>query len=243
MDTCNILGVNIAATNMKETLQYIERNLAAMYGKYICISNVHTTILAHDYEYYKNIQNNSILALPDGKPLSVICKKRGFKKTNRIAGPDLMDEIFRLSENSGYRHYFYGSTKSTLDKLEKNLKLKYPALNIVGMYAPPFRKLSEEEDHHIVNIINHKIVDFVWIGLGAPKQEIWMSEHQDKINGLMIGVGAGFDYYADNLKRAPLWMQKMSLEWAFRLIQDPKRLLKRYLITNSKFIYFIVFSR
>ena len=105
------------------------------------------------------------------------------------------------------------------------------------MYSPPFRKLTEEEDGKIIEKINECNPDFVWIGLGAPKQEIWMSEHQGKINGLMIGVGAGFDYFAGNIKRAPEWMQKNNLEWFFRLLQDPKRLFGRYWHTNTKFIW------
>jgi len=118
------------------------------------------------------------------------------------------------------------------------LKDKYPKLKISGMHSPPFRKLSVEEDEEIISIINKENPDFLWVGLGAPKQEIWMSEHKNKINSLMIGVGAGFDYYADNIKRAPLWMQKLSLEWFYRLLQEPKRLFSRYLITNLKFIIY-----
>ena len=108
------------------------------------------------------------------------------------------------------------------------------------MYSPPFRKLTKEEDEKVIVRINNCNPDFVWIGLGAPKQEIWMAEHQGKINGLMIGVGAGFDYFAGNIKRAPLWMQKSNLEWLYRLIQDPKRLFKRYFVTNTKFIWHAV---
>ena len=113
----------------------------------------------------------------------------------------------------------------------------YPGLQIVGIYSPPFRSMTIEEDKEVVDKINNTNPDFVWIGLGAPKQEKWMAAHQGMIEGLMIGVGAGFDYYAENIKRAPKWMQENNLEWLYRLMQDPKRLFKRYLHTNSKFIW------
>ena len=147
-----------------------------------------------------------------------------------------MREIFEVSEACGYRHYFYGSTPETLKLLKEKVEEKYH-LAIVGLESPPFRKLTEEEDRKVVERINAARADFVWVGLGAPKQEKWMYEHKGRINGLMIGVGAGFDYFAGNIKRAPMWMQKCSLEWLYRLMQDPKRLFKRYLVTNTKFLW------
>ena len=145
-----------------------------------------------------------------------------------------MGEVLKIG---GYRHFFYGSTEETLEKLSANLTKDYPRSTITGMYSPPFRELTEEEDKEIIKMINNSNPDFVWIGLGAPKQEKWMAAHQGKIDGLMVGVGAAFDYYAGNIKRAPQWMQKTNLEWLYRLMQDPKRLFKRYFVTNSKFIW------
>ncbi|SHK18309.1 WecB/TagA/CpsF family glycosyltransferase [Tepidibacter formicigenes] len=240
LKTCNILGVNINVTNMKETVEIIKDNLDKIKGDYICVSNVHTTVMSYEDENYKAIQNGGFMALPDGKPLSIISKKRGFKEAERVTGPDLMEEIFKISEENEYRHYFYGSTQETLDTLKRELNKKYPKLNIVGMHSPPFRKLTEEEGKEIVENINKAKPDFIWVGLGAPKQEIWMHEHENKVNGLMIGVGAGFDYHAGNISRAPKWMQNMSLEWLYRLLQDPKRLMSRYINTNLKFIYYII---
>lgn len=236
MQTCNILGVEIAVTNMNDTVKYIENNLENLKGNYICISNVHTTVMSYEDNEYQKIQNGGALALPDGGPLSAISRKRGYKNAQRVTGPDLMDEIFRISEMKGYSHYFYGSTKETLMMMEVRLKEKYPKLNIAGMYSPPFKpNINVESDENIENI-NNLNADFIWVGLGAPKQEIWMNYHKNKINSLMIGVGAGFDYFAGTIARAPYWMQNNNLEWLYRLIQDPKRLLKRYLITNTKFI-------
>ena len=164
---------------------------------------------------------------------------RGYKEAERVPGPDLMPEVFAESEKKGYRHFFYGSTPETLKALEKNLKKTYPKLHIAGMYSPPFHPLSEEEDRKIISIINDSKPDFIWVGLGAPKQEQWMYEHQDKVTGVMLGVGAGFDFHAGTVKRAPKWMQEWCLEWLFRIAQDPKRLLKRYLSTNFAFLFYL----
>ena len=233
---CRILGVNIAVTNMSRTLAYLKDQLEKLSGSYICIANVHTTVMSYEDPVYRKIQNHAALALPDGAPLSAVCRKRGFAEAERVTGPDLMGEIFRISVEEGYRHYFYGSTQETLDALEARLLEKYPGIRIAGTYAPPFRPLSEGEDRTVVEQINRAQADFVWVGLGAPKQELWMAEHRQRIQGLMIGVGAGFDYHAGTLKRAPVWMQRLSLEWLYRLMQDPGRLWKRYWVTNRKFL-------
>lgn len=236
--TCNIMGVNIAAINMKWLLNYLNKNITKIKGDYICVSNVHTTVMSFEDEEYCRIQNNGLMAIPDGGPLSSIGKKRGYENMERTTGPGLMEEIFKISVEKGYRHYFYGSTEETLCLLEKNLLKQFPGIQIAGMYNPPFRPLTEAEDDKIVEKINTTKPDFVWVGLGAPKQEKWMAEHQGCIDGLMVGVGAGFDYFAGNIKRAPLWMQKANLEWLYRLLQDPRRLFMRYLHTNTKFILY-----
>lgn len=235
--TCNIMGVNIAAINMEWLLDYLEKNLSEIKGDYICVSNVHTTVTSYEDATYCAIQNGGLMAIPDGGPLSTVGQKRGYKNMERTTGPSLMGEIFEISAKKGYRHYFYGSKEETLELLQQKLTNNYPGIQIAGMYSPPFRTLTEEEDKVVVEKINETKPDFVWIGLGAPKQEKWMAAHLGKINGLMIRVGAGFDYYAENIKRAPEWMQKNNLEWLYRLLQDPKRLFKRYLITNTKFIW------
>lgn len=240
---CNILGVDIAVTNIKSVIYYLTRNLEKLRGEYVCVSNVHTTVLAYNDAEYRNVQNRAVIAVPDGKPLSLVCKMRGFKDAQRVAGPDLMPEILRLSEKEGYKHYFYGSTEQTLSALESNLRKKYPKLNIVGTYSPPFRKLTQEEDERIIKAINDMQPDFVWVGLGAPKQERWMYEHKGKINAVMLGVGAAFDFHAGTAKRAPKWMQECYLEWLYRLIQDPRRLLKRYVRSNLQFIWLILTGR
>ncbi len=234
---CNIMGVNIAAINMEWLKHFLQENVKQLRGKYICVSNVHTTVTAYDDPAYCAVQNEAFMAIPDGGPLSSIGRKRGFPTMRRTTGPSLMGEIFQDSVEKGFRHYFYGSTEETLRVLQTKLEEKYPGIEIVGMYSPPFRPTTPEENAAIIQRINDSKPDFIWVGLGAPKQEIWMNEHKDMLDGLMIGVGAGFDYYADNIRRAPQWMQNCNLEWFYRLMQDPKRLFKRYFYTNIKFIW------
>ena len=231
------MGVNIAAINMEWLVDYLEKNLSEIKGDYICVSYVHTIVTSYEDAAYCAIQNGGLMAIPDGGPLSTVGQKRGHKNMERTTGPSLMGEIFEASAKKRYRHYFYGSKEETLELLYQKLTSNYSGIQIAGMYSPPFRPLTSEEDQAIVERINETKPDFVWIGLGAPKQEKWMAEHHGKIDGLMIGVGAGFDYYAGNIKRAPMWMQKSNLEWLYRLMQDPKRLFKRYLVTNTKFIW------
>ena len=235
--TCNIMGVNIAAINMEWLVDYLEKNISEIKGDYICVSNVHTTVTSYEDAAYCAIQNGGLMAIPDGGPLSTVGQKRGHKNMERTTGPSLMGEIFEISAKKGYRHYFYGSKEETLELLYQKLTSNYPGIQIAGMYSPPFRPMTEEEDKAIIEKINETKPDFVWIGLGAPKQEKWMAAHQGMVSGLMIGVGAGFDYHAGNIERAPEWMQKSNLEWVYRLLQDPKRLFGRYWHTNTKFIW------
>jgi N-acetylglucosaminyldiphosphoundecaprenol N-acetyl-beta-D-mannosaminyltransferase len=237
--TCNILGVNIAAINMTWLVDYLIHNIADLSGDYLCVSNVHTTVTGYENPEYRSALNNGIMAIPDGGPLSTVGRRRGFVSMERTPGPDLMGEIFKISVKKGYRHYFYGSTEETREQMLDKVTRAYPGIQIAGSYSPPFRDLLPEEDTAIVKIINDSKPSFVWVGLGAPKQEIWMATHQGRISGLMVGVGAGFDYFAERLHRAPQWMQKNNLEWVYRLIQEPKRLFSRYLHTNLKFLQLI----
>lgn len=222
---------------MEKTVALIEENIEELRGKYICVGNVHTTVMAHDDAKYHEVQKNAAFVLPDGRPLSVYSKKHGFPEAERVTGPDLMLALF--ARRNGLRHYFYGSKEETLALLRQKMTAQYPHLEIAGMVSPPFRTLSEAEDAAEVEKINASGADIIWVGLGAPKQENWMYEHMDRVNGVMIGVGAGFDYHAGNIKRAPMWMQKLSLEWLYRLFQDPKRLFKRYLVTNTRYLRLI----
>ena len=239
LEYCTILKTNINVTDMDKTIEYITGNLETLRGDYICVSNVHTTVMAFRDEEYRKVQNSGAMALPDGQPLSIVSRRRGYAQAKRVPGPDLMPAILNLSQEKGYTHYFYGSTESTLEQLKKVVLSKYPKVKIAGMYAPPFRELTKEEDDEITRRINDSGADFIWVALGAPKQERWMYEHKGRVGGLMIGVGAAFDFIAGTLKRAPMWMQKLCLEWVFRIMQDPKRMIPRYLNTNFAFLYYV----
>ncbi len=237
LTTCNILGTEILVTDMKKTVALIEEHIGELRGNYICVGNVHTTVTAHDDAHYHTVQKEAAFVLPDGKPLSVYSRKHGYAGAERVTGPDLMLALF--ARDNGLSHYFYGSSEETLAMLREKLERQYPGLKIAGMVSPPFRPLSEKEDADAVHAINESGADIIWVGLGAPKQENWMYAHKGRVGGVMIGVGAGFDYHAGNIKRAPAWMQKLSLEWLYRLVQDPKRLFKRYLVTNTRYLYLI----
>ncbi|WP_243427231.1 WecB/TagA/CpsF family glycosyltransferase [Gemmiger formicilis] len=237
MPVCEIMGVRIAVTDMETTVRRIEEHLDDWRGEYICVANVHTTVTAHDDPSYRAVQNGAVMALPDGGPLSQYSRRKGFAQAARVTGPDLMKEMLRESAQKHYRHYFYGSTQETLDILREKITRNYPGAVIAGMVSPPFRPLTEEEDAAAVAAINEARPDFVWVGLGAPKQERWMAAHQGRVHALMLGVGAAFDYEAGNIRRAPCWMQRCNLEWLYRLLQDPKRLFKRYFVTNTKFLW------
>lgn len=234
--TCDIMGVQVAVTDMQHTLGLLDQNLEAWRGGYICVANVHTTVTAHRDEAYRRVQNGAVMVLPDGGPLSRFSRQHGFPQAQRVTGPDLMREVLARSAGTGWTHYFYGSTPETLEALRSVLEKRYPGARVVGMQSPPFRPLTPQEDAAAVAAINAAKPDFVWVGLGAPKQERWMADHAGRVHALMLGVGAAFDYEAGKIRRAPQWMQRHNLEWLYRLLQDPKRLFGRYLSTNLRFM-------
>ena len=236
MQTCEIMGVHVAVTDMSRTLDAIKDNLEQWRGEYVCVCNVHTTVTAFEDAEYLSVQNQAVLVLPDGGPLSQFQREHGFPDAQRVTGPDLMREVLKQSARMGWRHCFYGSTPETLAALKAKLEERYPGVTVAAMVSPPFRELTPREDAEITAQINDAEPDFVWVGLGAPKQERWMAAHRHRISALMVGVGAAFDYEAGNIRRAPQWMQRHNLEWLYRLMQDPGRLFKRYLVTNLKFM-------
>ena len=241
MDKIEILGIGISCASSydevyMELINLIKKNVPA----YVTVNNVHTIVQAVLEKQYGEILNNSILSIPDGKPLSLIARIKGRKNISRIFGPTLMEYTLNKSRADNISHFFFGSAPSTLEQLKINIQTKYPSIKIAGMISPPFRELSGQENINFVEIINKSRADIIWIGLGAPKQEKWIYQNYRKLNkGIMIGIGAGFDYVAGNTKHAPEWMKNMSLEWFYRLLQEPKRLWKRYLVTNTLFLFFL----
>ncbi len=235
---CPVLGIDVNTGRLEEAAEYITGERKNLKGSYVCFSNVHTTVMAFKNGEYRKALEGAGFVFADGKPVAGEQKKKGFADAQRIAGPDFMKEIFERSRDGSVSHYFYGSSRETLDRLRENLQRTYPGMDIRGMYSPPFRKLTKEETDHDIEMINASGADMVWIGLGAPKQELFMYGTKGRVNALMLGVGAGFSFHAGTKKRAPLWMQKLGLEWLFRLLSDPKRLFKRYLVTNTQFLWY-----
>lgn len=200
---------------------------------------VPAVISARENEAYAKMYEEASVAAIDGMPIVKMGLKKGFV-CERCAAPDIMGLVFEESIKRNKTHYFYGGNdEDVLKKLRTNLERKYEGIRIVGMYSPPFRNLSDEEDKKICNEINRLRPDFIWVGIGAPKQEKWMQGHREKIQGaVMLGVGAGFNFFAGTLKKAPAWMENASLEWLYRLVKEPKRLWKRYILGGIKFLYY-----
>lgn len=239
LEKCPVLGIDYSTGSLDKAVSYVLQNKDSLSGKYICFSNVHTTVMAVDNEEYKKVLNGAAYVFPDGHPVSKEQQRKGFSDAERIAGPDFMGEVFKRTSDGSVSHFFYGSDEETLRILKERLEERYPGISIRGCFSPPFvKELSKEELERDIERINASKAEFIWIGLGAPKQELWMSRAKDRINGVMLGVGAGFAFHAGTKKRAPKFFQKAGLEWLYRLFQDPKRLLKRYLVTNTKFIWY-----
>lgn len=234
-----IIDVPITATNMGDALAFISEHLTEIKGEYICVSNAHTTVMAHDDPAYYRVQTESLMSVPDGKPLSVVGRK-AVPTMSRVTGPDLMREVFEVSAERGYRHYLYGNTRENLDALVEALERDYPGIDICGAEPSVFRDMTPLEEAELAGRINRTEPDFVWVALGAPRQECFCHRMRGSIDGLMVGVGGAFNILAGITPEAPAWMQNLSLEWLYRLIQEPKRLFKRYFVTNSKFMFYQV---
>lgn len=231
----NVIGVPITATNLDECLTYIDENLDGMRGSYICVSNAHACVMAHDDPAYWMVQASSVMSVPDGKPLSVI-GRREYPSMGRVTGPDLMRKVFEASSAHGWRHFFYGSTQENLNVLNGALGRDWPELRITGMEPSVFRPLADKEKKELAARIDASGADFCWVALGAPRQEVLCYEMSGMTRSLMVGVGGAFNVLAGLVPDAPRWMKNSGLEWLYRLIQEPGRLWKRYLITNTKFI-------
>lgn len=231
-----IIGTRIDAVTWTEALDRISEWARNRESRYVCICNVHSVVTASLDERFAATLNHADMATPDGAPIAWALRRIGFTKQQRINGPDLMLKYCELAARTGEKVFLYGGQQSTLDILTSKLSAQFPGLQIAGAYSPPFRPLTEEEDAAIVERINQSGAGTVWVSLGCPKQETWMEAHKSKIHAVMIGVGAAFDYHAGTIHRAPRWMQRFGLEWLHRLSAEPRRLWKRYLITNSIFI-------
>lgn len=237
----NVLGMKIDMVQIPDVLKAMDNWIVnKSYSNYIVVSNAYDMVTNYKDDKIKKAANNSSLTVPDGISLVLLARLCGYPLRKRVYGPDLTLEFLKIAQDKGYSNFFYGATQETLDLLNKKLKEKFPRLSITGSYSPPFRELSHKEKEKIVNIINDASPDVLWVGLGTPKQQLWMSEHKDKIKvPVMVGVGAAFDFLSGAKKQAPKWMRENGFEWLFRLITEPKRLWKRYILGNPIFIYLV----
>ncbi|AMC36805.1 WecB/TagA/CpsF family glycosyltransferase [Janthinobacterium sp. B9-8] len=236
--TTSVLGASIDVLDWDTALQRIKRWSSRRESRYICICNAHSVVTTTNDPAFYDVVKNADMATSDGAPVAWLMRKMGFYNQQRINGPDLMWKYCTEANKSGDwpSIYLYGSSEDTLRILLLKLSSSFPALKIVGAYSPPFRALAEQEEQEIISNINASGAGVVWVSLGCPKQEKWMAAHRGKINAVMIGVGAAFDYHAGTIVRAPLWMQHSGLEWLHRLCSEPRRLWKRYFVTNTIFV-------
>lgn len=232
-----VLEVFIDALSWDEAVTRIVKWGAARESRYVCICNVHSVVTTTRDIEFKIAVNNADMSTPDGAPIAWALRRLGHPAQERINGPDLMMRYLKEAQRAGQVVFFYGSTEQTLVKLRIALSKQFPRLRIGGTYSPPFRPLSREEDEEVVDMINQSGANVVFVGLGCPKQEKWMADHRGRINAVMVGVGAAFDYHAGVIKRAPVWWQQHGLEWLYRLGSEPKRLFMRYMVTNTLFVF------
>src|SRR5918995_1865553 len=210
---------------------------------YVCVTGVHGVIASQDDSDLRRIHNEAGMVTTDGMPLVWLSRRRSPPGTTveRVYGPDLMLAVFARSELAGWRHFLYGSSPETLERLRANLRDRFPLANVVGSLAPPFRPLDEGEEREIAAEIAAARPDIVWVGLSTPKQERWMAAHVGRVHApVLVGVGAAFDFHAGVKRQAPRWVQRSGLEWLFRLATEPRRLWRRYLINNPLFVVLVV---
>lgn len=241
MKTVNILGVPIAAVNMEEAADRIEEWIQNGTRTFVTVSGVHGIMESQYDEEIKRIHRAAGMCVPDGMPTVWIGKLYGHKDMRRVYGPDLMLEVMRRSVEKGYTHFFYGGKEGVPELLRDRLVERFSGLKILGVFSPPFRPMSEEEENKLHDLIEELSLDILWVGLSTPKQERWMSAHVGKLKTrVMIGVGAAFDFHAGLVRQAPEWMQRIGLEWFFRLCVEPRRLWRRYMKNNPIFIWMII---
>jgi N-acetylglucosaminyldiphosphoundecaprenol N-acetyl-beta-D-mannosaminyltransferase len=242
--TCcfGVLGVKVNAIQIEQVIEQMQgwiRERDACHS--IAATSMHGIVEAQHDSFFKNILNATDLVVPDGMPLVWLGRRQGHILRRRVYGPDLLLAFCEESAGRGYRHFFYGGEPGVAERLAESLKNRFPGLNVVGTCSPPFRTLSADEDAEMVEMINRAAPDVLWLGLGAPKQERWMHEHKDRLRvPVLVGIGAAFDLLSGRRKQAPSWMREHGLEWFFRLLQEPLRLWRRYLVYGAQFIVYVM---
>lgn len=235
-----VLGVPINAINMTQAIDTILSWIVRGQAHYVCVRDVHGVMRAQEEPKLLEIHDGAGLVTPDGMPLVWLARWRGYHHVSRVCGSDLVAELCSASVQSGISHYFYGGKPGVAERMADALKLRFPGLKVAGTGTPPFGPMSAQEDDADTAQIVASGAGVVWVGLSTPKQEYWMHDHVERIPGAtLIGVGAAFDFYAGDVKRAPEWMHRSGLEWLHRLLSEPRRLWRRYLVLAPKFVLMV----
>jgi N-acetylglucosaminyldiphosphoundecaprenol N-acetyl-beta-D-mannosaminyltransferase len=230
-----ILGVRIDTVPVEQTSETIIQ-LSREGHHYVCAANVHMIMESHDDARFRDLVNSATIVVPDGKPIVWALRRLGAKRVERITGYSLTLQVLEKARKNGISVGFYGGDEKILDLMVRRVQKDHPGLRIAYAFSPPFRTLSDNEDQTIVENLVQSGVKILFVGLGCPKQEQWMASHKDQIPAVMIGVGAVFEFLAGTKARAPKVLQEMGLEWLFRLFLEPRRLWRRYLVENPRFI-------
>lgn len=240
----DILGVNISAINMPSAIDTIEGWVTTNEPNYVCIFTVHGIMECQRDPRLRRVVNAAGLRTPDGMPLVWLSRRAGHHHVSRVYGPDLMLELAARSAHTGHRHYFYGGAPGVADLLAERLGKRFPGLQVAGTYSPPMLSVGSLEQDDTIAQINASGADIIWVGLGTPKQDWWVANHRPLLNApVLIAVGAAFDFHSGRVRQAPQWIQHRGLEWLFRLFQDPKRLWRRYIFDNARFVRAILLRR
>ena len=233
-----VLGVPLAITDYERTMDWMDATIVGGGRGYVCVAATHTVMACQEDPELRDAVVNSALTVPDGQPLVWAMNALGHNLTSRVYGPDLMARSCERGVRTGTKMFLYGGrNEGALVQLALNLRRRYPGVQIVGGYAPPFRALTGDEHDAIVAEINGSGADIVWVGIGVPKQEKWMAQMRPRLRApVLVGVGAAFDFHAGLVPQAPAWMQAAGMEWAYRLLREPRRLWRRYLRYNPRFV-------
>jgi len=233
----HVLGMRVDGTTYAETTAAVVDMALSNAGGMVCVANVHMLMEAFDDPDFRRLVNSADRVTPDGVPLVAALRRAGVARAERVYGPTLTPAVCARAEELGLPVGFYGGTDEVLADLRRELLRRYPKLDIAYSNAPPFRPLRESEDAAVVAAIRASGVKILFVGLGCPKQERWMAAHRESLACVMLGVGAAFDFLAGRKRQAPSWLQGLGLEWLFRLCTEPRRLWRRYLIGNTRFLY------
>ncbi len=231
-----VLGMRVDPTSYECASRIVLDWAREKSSRYVCVANVYNAMTAHDNGAFRRATNGADLVTPDGMPLVWCLRAFGYRRATRVYGPDLAHALMAKAASGGVSVGFYGSTYETVQLLKPAVQSRYPDLKIAYAFSPPFRPLTPAEDQQVVREINRSGVEILFVGLGTPKQDYWMAAHKGRVQPVMIGVGAAFDFLAGVKPQAPRWMMRIGMEWLFRLIAEPRRLWKRYLKENPRFI-------